>query len=55
LKQFHSNNVTNQNHAREKQLEQIISKQVDDHKKKLFQDELNNIQKKNEVFNNFLL
>jgi len=41
--------VTNQNQAKEKQIEQVIDKQVDEYKKKLLQDEMNRIQKMNNV------
>ena len=49
LKQIHASNVTNQNQAKEKQIEQVIDKQVDEYKKKLLQDEMNRIQKMNNV------
>lgn len=41
--------MTNQNQAKEKQIEQVIDKQVDEYKKKLLQDEMNRIQKMNNV------
>lgn len=49
LKQAHASLVTNQNMAKEKQMEQIINRNVEDYKQRLFQDEMNRLQKINNV------
>lgn len=51
LKQIHASNVTSQNQARERQLEELIDRQVDEYKKKLMQNELERLRKFNNVIN----